>query len=498
MEAIVRPSVNSNARHHSRCRDVQSSCDDRLRCRRLAPGVGAMLRLTVLLPLLLSLTVFVPAISAASRLRAQGFVGATLTVLRGQVEVVKSDGSVLSPAPSGTTLEVGDAITTAPDSGGLITFFEGSEIEIGGNAGLVIKDIASQGTRTSITVLSLIGATVHNVVTFSDPASSYRVESAGTVAVVRGTAFGHSTSDTGEITIAVAQGAVNFPRQDEPPLMPGEKRTHNPASGATVTSTFVLRAPDGQSVDTMNLSSVLRQLVSTPAQPGGVPEVIEIAPVSTGVSAAAPQDSGPPPPGPPSDISGPPTGSAASGGSPSSSSDVGKPTASSPPSKPALNFTIKGNFDLKQSDGSTCADYSVSPETKGTIELTIRIPSGADKGEVTGRLQAPSQSGQRHVICGQDSVHLTWRQEYSATISGTAERDGDITAHGTINGRERVEFTSCQVAQARTCPPYENSYSFPVSVDGDIEMDRSNRPGKGDVKVGQISKKTEGSWRASQ
>src|SRR5262245_48242862 len=44
--------------------------------------------------------------------RAQTAVGATLTVLRGNVGVLRSDGSPISPAASGLTLGPGDQVAT--------------------------------------------------------------------------------------------------------------------------------------------------------------------------------------------------------------------------------------------------------------------------------------------------------------------------------------------------------------------------------------------------
>jgi hypothetical protein len=64
--------------------------------------------------------------------RAQVVVGASLTVLRGSVGVLRSDGTPISPAASGLALGPGDQIATLGRSSALVTFFEGSELELGG------------------------------------------------------------------------------------------------------------------------------------------------------------------------------------------------------------------------------------------------------------------------------------------------------------------------------------------------------------------------------
>ena len=115
-------------------------------------------------------------------LLAQTATGATLTVLRGAAAVRKADGTPLSPAPTGLTIGVGDQVASLANSSALITFFDGSELELGADTALIIQEMASQGGRTTIAVQSVFGATLHRVVTLTDPNSTYRVEAGGTVA----------------------------------------------------------------------------------------------------------------------------------------------------------------------------------------------------------------------------------------------------------------------------------------------------------------------------
>ena len=143
---------------------------------------------------------------------AQTSSGATLTVLRGTAAVRKADGTPLSRAPSGMTIGVGDQVATLANASALITFFDGSELELGADTALIVQEMAGQGGRTTITVQSVFGATIHRVVTLTDPSSSYRVEAGGTVALVRGTTFAHyNDPSTGDVTVAVSVGRVNFP-----------------------------------------------------------------------------------------------------------------------------------------------------------------------------------------------------------------------------------------------------------------------------------------------
>jgi hypothetical protein len=109
-----------------------------------------------------------------------------MTVLRGQVAVVHPDGSAIQPAPSGSTVYAGDEIRTIDESGALITFFAGTELELGENTVLLVQRVSRDGEKIDISLKQVFGNTVSRVQSFVDAGSSYRVEVGGAVALVRG------------------------------------------------------------------------------------------------------------------------------------------------------------------------------------------------------------------------------------------------------------------------------------------------------------------------
>ena len=115
--------------------------------------------------------------------------GATMTVLRGQVAVVRGDGSAIQPAPSGTVVRPGDEIRTLTRSGAALTFFFGTEIELGEDTTLAVERASRDGDRIDVSLRQVFGASLHRVHSLTEPGSSYRVEAGGAVAVVRGTEF---------------------------------------------------------------------------------------------------------------------------------------------------------------------------------------------------------------------------------------------------------------------------------------------------------------------
>ncbi|MFN0071404.1 MAG: FecR domain-containing protein [Chloroflexota bacterium] len=192
--------------------------------------------------LLLTLTLAVLSLSGSVVLPSAGHAqvapGASLTVLRGTTAVLKADGSPLSPAPNGLTLSINDQVSTLSGAGALVTFFDGSEIELGSDAAMIIREMARQGAAVNIRIESIVGSSVHRVIQFTDPASSYLIETPTTVAAVRGTELGHRRDPAGDVSVAVAEGTVEFPGVGQA-LGPGERRWVTP-NGTVLSGKFPL------------------------------------------------------------------------------------------------------------------------------------------------------------------------------------------------------------------------------------------------------------------
>jgi len=129
-----------------------------------------------------------------------------MTVLRGQVAVVHPDGSAVQPAPSGTTVVAGDEIRTLAGAGALITFFSGTEIELGQDTILAVEQVSRQGDQVNISLKQVLGSTINRVTSLTETGSSYRIEAGGAVALIRGTTFmivGPVTTASGDVVLLV-------------------------------------------------------------------------------------------------------------------------------------------------------------------------------------------------------------------------------------------------------------------------------------------------------
>ncbi len=144
-----------------------------------------MSRLAAAIASALLVILLLPARTSAEQVQQ----GATMTVLRGQVAVLRPDGSAVQPAPSGSIVRAGDEIRTLTQTGALITFFVGTEIELGEETALVIERVELRGAVVDVSLKQVFGASLHRVQTLADPGSAYRVDVGGAVALVRGTEF---------------------------------------------------------------------------------------------------------------------------------------------------------------------------------------------------------------------------------------------------------------------------------------------------------------------
>src|SRR4051794_38162022 len=136
---------------------------------------------------------------------SQAESSATLTVLRGGVAVLHPDGTAQQPAPTGTVVAAGDEIRTLSSTGALITFFTGTEIEMGEQTILVVERVSKVGDRVDISLKQVLGVSLNRVQALSDPGSSYQISAGGAVAVIRGTTFLLQGPDANGIVVLVCE-----------------------------------------------------------------------------------------------------------------------------------------------------------------------------------------------------------------------------------------------------------------------------------------------------
>ena len=150
-----------------------------------------------------------PTALSAPTVLSQVRPGASLTVVRGSVAVTQSDGTKVYPAGTGLTLAIGDIVGTLERTRAIVTFFSGSEVELGSNTTIVIRrldrDLLDQA---NVTVEHLSGATLIRVPTDAGPNPGVRMLGNDTVAIVRYGEVGHGVDPTSNnVTVACVESA---------------------------------------------------------------------------------------------------------------------------------------------------------------------------------------------------------------------------------------------------------------------------------------------------
>src|SRR4030042_3996065 len=123
--------------------------------------------------------------ATASRAPSQPTVMSTIT---GEVSVLKAGATEWREASPGMALEPGDRIKTGAGSNAIITFFEGSTVELTADTEISVSELGVVGATDS-TVIKLwqeVGKTTNRVEKLVDPASRYEIETPAGAAVVRG------------------------------------------------------------------------------------------------------------------------------------------------------------------------------------------------------------------------------------------------------------------------------------------------------------------------
>jgi hypothetical protein len=133
---------------------------------------------------------------------------AIVTRVYGDVLAMKAGTDSWSKASADMTLEAGDRIKTGVFSRAIITFFEGSTIELKANTEISISemDISQDTGSTVIQLWQQIGKTRSRVAKLVDPASRYEIETPAGAAVVRGSVVDTNVAENCITTVINVEG----------------------------------------------------------------------------------------------------------------------------------------------------------------------------------------------------------------------------------------------------------------------------------------------------
>ena len=127
----------------------------------------------------------------------------TLSSVTGDVEVQRQGVGAWIAATSGMKIGTGDSLKTGSDGYTLITFFDGSVMEVEADSEISAEELSvASGGSTTVRISQVLGNTLNRVENLVDSSSTYDVETPAGSAVVRGTIYRMFVGPYGAITRA--------------------------------------------------------------------------------------------------------------------------------------------------------------------------------------------------------------------------------------------------------------------------------------------------------
>lgn len=147
-------------------------------------GVKKKLSIGLLVVVVLGVALVVYNLVAPKHIYATSTV---LSILGGSNVWVAEKADDWQPAEDGETLKEGWSVKTGAGSYALITFFDGSTVEIEPNTEILIETMEGKGDSSVISIFQKAGRTWHRVEKLADPSSRYQVKTPAATGAVRGT-----------------------------------------------------------------------------------------------------------------------------------------------------------------------------------------------------------------------------------------------------------------------------------------------------------------------
>ncbi len=137
----------------------------------------------------------------------------TVTVLDGSV-LVRHPGSQFAPITDGEVVGGGDTVRTAGDSHGVLTFFDGTTVELEPDTEITIDTLQASASGDKVVEITQVLGRTWNVVTHLVSSNSrYEIRTTAATAAVRGTAFQVAVSADGTTSTETTEGDVSTAAQ---------------------------------------------------------------------------------------------------------------------------------------------------------------------------------------------------------------------------------------------------------------------------------------------
>ncbi len=170
-----------------------------------------------------------------------------LSVASGSVLLTSSESISPVPGSVGTRLKPGDVVRTGENSTAVVTFFDGSTIEL--KAGTQIEIVTLDTARTGSTMIllkQLLGETISRVTKLVDPQSRYEIETPAAVASVRGSVMLVAVTSDGTTRVGNQEGKISVVAQGVELAVPvGGSSIVNPGESPRLELSYDDGTPNG-------------------------------------------------------------------------------------------------------------------------------------------------------------------------------------------------------------------------------------------------------------
>ncbi|HET7721631.1 MAG TPA: FecR domain-containing protein, partial [Acidimicrobiales bacterium] len=204
---------------------------------------------------------------------------ATLTVIAQPVEVQRASGS-RDTASSGSTVNVGDRIFTGEGGAALLTFFQGSQVEIASGSELMVQQMEQRGGTNGASTVGIgqaVGSTISRVASLFNPASRFQVNTPSAVAVVRGTILGTNVNLDGSQSFSCLEGTCQVQAGGQSQTLNDGDSTFIPPPQPTPTGVPSNRGEGRQDDQGGGQGNTGDPPISTPFPSGQLPNVVATA-----------------------------------------------------------------------------------------------------------------------------------------------------------------------------------------------------------------------------
>ncbi len=154
---------------------------------------------------------------------AKAFTPSTvLSIVGGNVHVLKTGTQDWSNGEENMILQTGDKIKTDPGAKATITFFDGSIIDLNGDTEISLDKLSGK-TASSAKIIQItqeIGETTSRVVKLVDPVSRYEISTTSAVAAVRGSTMVVQVTPDKMTQVYNVEGSISITAQGQEVMIP--------------------------------------------------------------------------------------------------------------------------------------------------------------------------------------------------------------------------------------------------------------------------------------